>query len=138
MGIEQVIVLASDVLVVDHNTEKIGLAVSAAVRSNHPALVARNHMVLAPPKGRHGFQAPSAASRHRAKLLPTCYSDSAPFAICPSRCCMAVMSFLCFRVLYTSRRDKTIIAISPRPAPTPIPAFAFVERPEGSTENWTA
>jgi hypothetical protein len=52
---------------------------------------------------------------------------------------MAVRSFLCFRVLHTSRRDKTIIAIPPRPAPIPIPAIAPVERPkEGSTRNWTA
>jgi hypothetical protein len=51
-GIEQVTVLASDVLavvhnlaasavlVVDYNTEKVGLAASAAVGSNHSALVA--------------------------------------------------------------------------------------------------
>jgi hypothetical protein len=52
---------------------------------------------------------------------------------------MAVRSFLCFRVLHISRRGKIIIAIPPRPAPTPIPAIAPVERPEeGSTRNWTA
>ena len=70
-GIEQVTVLASDVLAAAHN-----LAASAAVGSNHSALVARNRLVLAPPEERHGFQAPSAASRHKAKLLPTCHSDS--------------------------------------------------------------
>ena len=62
--------LASDVLAVAYN-----FAASAAVGSNHSALVAQNRLVLAPPEERHRFQAPSDASRHRAKLLLTCHSD---------------------------------------------------------------
>jgi hypothetical protein len=59
--------------------------------------------------------------------------------MCPSRCCIAAKSYLYFRVLHTSRMDKAIIAIPPRPVPTHIPAIAPVERPEeGSTKKWTA
>jgi hypothetical protein len=50
------------------------------------------------------------------------------------------LSFLCFRVLHTRRRDRTIITTPPTPAPTPMPAFVPVERPEfpGNTLYWTA
>lgn len=75
--------LASTILVVDHNTKKVGLAASAAVGSSHSALRARNSLVLAPPEERHGFQALSAASRHREKLLPTCHSDSGHLLFVP-------------------------------------------------------
>ena len=75
---EQAADLASDVLAVAYN-----LAVSAAVGSNHSALVARNRLALALSEERHGFQAPSAASRHKATLLPTCHSDSGHLLFVP-------------------------------------------------------
>jgi hypothetical protein len=65
------------------NCEKVGLAVSAVVGSNHFALGARNRLVLAPPEERRGFQALSAASRHREELLPTCHSDSSHLLFVP-------------------------------------------------------
>ena len=64
---EELGLAASAVLVVDHKTEELGFAASAAVGSNHSVLVAQNRLVLAPSEERHGFQAPSVASRHRAK-----------------------------------------------------------------------
>ncbi len=70
LDIEQVADFATDVLAVAYN-----LAAFAAVGSSHSALVAQNRLVLAPPEELHGSQAPSVASRHRAKLLPTCHSD---------------------------------------------------------------
>lgn len=52
----------------------------------------------------------------------------------------AALSFLCFLVLHTRRRDSTTITIAAIPAPAPIPASAPMERlgAAGCTGNWIA
>jgi hypothetical protein len=46
LGIEQVTILTSDVLVVDHNSEKFSLTTFAVIGSNYSALGVQNHLVL--------------------------------------------------------------------------------------------
>lgn len=51
------------VLVVGHNTGKVGFAASAAVESKNSVLVARNRLVFASPE-RHRFESPYSANWH--------------------------------------------------------------------------